>query len=499
MRRLVVLGLLVAGCSGSAAEDAADQSAAQTGAPAAWDRKVDRPANDGVAASQRASCKFTRGAMPAETLGAELPVDKAIPIETVVVLMQENRSFDSYFGHLGKYAGRNDIESAPENASNPEKVGALGSPRHPWTHAPQLCIADTNHEWAGSHLEYGDGKMNGFFQANQGYAESATRLEADQLAGDRAMWWYDERDNPFYYELASTFAIGDHYHSSLLGPTYPNRDYLYAATSRGVTTGHAMDLSGLGADKNVLVFDELSARGVDWAIYVDWFPHIPRVGASVGASFMSRWAGNRIRTMSDFSDEAKSGTLPPVVFLDASINEDVNGEDEHPPGDIQIGQKFVSDRVHELFESPQWSKMALFITYDEHGGIYDHVAPPPACPPDGIAPVLENDEDREWPGAFDRLGVRVPFIVVSPFAKPRYVSHKTYDHTSITRFLEAKFKLPALTSRDANADPLFDFFDFEHPAFAAPPAIRHATIDDARYSQCKAIFDPPRDDRGGGG
>jgi phospholipase C len=142
--------------------------------------------------------------------------------------------------------------------------------------------------------------------------------------------------------------------------------------------------------------------------------------------------------------------------------------------------------------------MAIFVTYDEHGGLYDHVAPPKACPPDDIEPVLENGDDRAYPGRFDQLGMRVPFIAVSPFSKPAHVSHKTYDHTSITRFIEAKFKLPALTRRDANADPLFDLFDFSKPTFLTPPKLAEAVVDPVRYNECLQLFAPPASSGGGG-
>ena len=485
---VLAVSLVAAGCAGEASESA-DSEEGKLGS-----------SSESAAAASRASCKFHRGAMPSETVGKELPLGDAMPIENIVVIMQENRSFDSYFGHLNKYAHRTDIESAPEDTTNPEKVNTPGSPRHAWQHAERLCISDTNHEWAGSHLEYNDGKMDGFFQANHGFRESGQPfVDKAQLDGTRAMWWYDERDIPFYYDLASTFAIADHYHSSLLGPTYPNRDYLYAATSRGVTTGHKMDLNGLGPDKNILIFDELDNRGISWTIYVDSIPHIPRVGASIGAGFLSRWDGQHIKWMSQFSSDARNGTLPQVAFVDGQISETVNGNDEHPPGDIQLGQEFVSDRVHELFKSPQWSKLALFITYDEHGGIYDHVAPPAACPPDDMDPVLEEDDDKAFPGRFDRLGVRVPFMMVSPYAKKAFVSHKTYDHTSITRFIETRFKLPALSNRDANADPMFDLFDFDHPAFLEPPAIAEAKVDFRRLQSCRDIFAPPQANEHHGG
>src|SRR5262245_19613673 len=106
---------------------------------------------------------------------------------------------------------------------------------------------------------------------------------------------------------------------------------------------------------------------------------------------------------------------------------------------------------------PQWSKMAIFFTYDEHGGFYDHVPPPKACPPDDLPTI--DDKNQPVEGKFDAYGVRVPFIVASPFAKRGYVSHAVYDHASVLRFVEAKYRLPALTRRDANANIPIEFFD----------------------------------------
>ena len=497
------LALLLSLAASSACTGAANLEESDQGLAAAtdsnWDRAVTRPTNESSAAAQRSACTFKRGALPAETLGSELPVDNQIPIKTIVVIMQENRSFDSYFSHLNKYAHRTDIESAPEDTSNPERVNEPGSPRHAWQHGKMLCISDTNHEWWGSHLEWNGGKMDGFFQANHGFREDGQpSVPEAAVHGERALWWYDERDIPFYYDLAATFAIGDHYHSSLLGPTYPNRDFLYAATSQGVTAAHSVPNTGRASD-NILIFDELDKRGITWSVYIDEFPHIPRLGAFTGLGYLTRWQGQHFLPMFQFRRDAANGTLPQVVFIDGNITEDYRGNDEHPPGDIQTGQKFVSDRINNLFQSPQWKEMAVFVTYDEHGGIYDHVAPPPACPPDGVEPVLESDEDRAFPGRFDRLGARVPFIVVSPFSKPGFVSHKTYDHTSITRFIETKFRLPALTSRDANADPLFDLFDFKNPRFLTPPRLAPAVVDAARFKECEQMFAPPENNNGGGG
>ena len=531
---LIGLAGLVGACSAAPAptSEASDQaSTIKAGtAPAAWDRAVTRPASEDQAEQMRRSCTFKRGAMPAETTGAEVKVDKQLPIKTIVVLMQENRSFDSYFGHLAKYAksiGLDlDIESPPEDISNPENVDDPNSPTHPWQHAKNLCISDTNHEWYGSHLEYNDGKMNGFFQANQGFREEGQPTVSDDLvSGERSLWWYDERDIPFYYKLATTFAIGDHYHSSLIGPTWPNRDYLYAATSLGVTTnvnpgcgGTPSALCGQDAlnKRDVVIFDELTRRNIEWRIYVDGFLTAPRLGAFLTpGQLASRWPKDTIlgiptvthyKPMSEFFDRAKAGKLPPVVFLDANINEDAEGNDEHPPGDIQKGQQFTSKIIQAMFDSPQWKESVLFLTYDEHGGIFDHVAPPEACPPDDVAPDFRTDEDKAFnaktPGTtFDRYGFRVPVVVVSPFAKKSYVSHHVYDHTSITRFIETVFKLPALTNRDANADPMTDFFDFDQPAFMTPPRIPAPTVDQAGLDECRSLYPkppPPTNDNAGG-
>ncbi|MEA2748726.1 MAG: phospholipase [Myxococcales bacterium] len=131
----------------------------------------------------------------------------------------------------------------------------------------------------------------------------------------------------------------------------------------------------------------------------------------------------------------------------------------------------------------------MFLTYDEHGGIYDHVPPPSACAPDGKGPVDKNG--KPVPGAFDRLGFRVPFTVVSPYAKRGYVSHAVLDHTSILRFVEAKFRVPALTARDANAMAPYDFFDFQAAPRLDVPALPEAVIDPTDLAYCEATFAKP--------
>ncbi|MDB4993958.1 MAG: Acid phosphatase [Myxococcaceae bacterium] len=482
-KHLYLIGLLplavVVACSSSSTEPTAVDPRAPT--PKEWDREIARP-DDGAAESKRTSCGFARGAMPAETLGKSVPVGGDIPIDTVVILMQENRSFDHYFAHLGKFAKRDDIDGAPDTAVEVDKAGAT----HAFHRAEHMCFLDTNHEWSGTHAQINGGKMDGFFDTNQGHSELLPDMPMELQNGERALSYYDEKELPFYYGLASTFGIGDRYFCSVPGPTWPNRMYLYAATSFGCTSNTLPDTSAFPyPDSEGMIFDELEKRHVDWNIYGDGAR-----GAAVvaGTRIVNRWERPVTFSIADFYAQAAAGKLPSVAFVDPKLFSSGAGQDdEHPPGNVQVGQKFVHDVVAAMMKSPQWKRSALFITYDEHGGIYDHVAPPKGCAPDGVAPKFEPGEETTE-GGFDQLGVRVPIIVVSPFAKKSFVSHVQHDHTSITRFLETRFKLPALTARDANADPMLEFFDFQNPPFLTPPALPDAVVDQAELDYCVKTF-----------
>jgi phospholipase C len=152
---------------------------------------------------------------------------------------------------------------------------------------------------------------------------------------------------------------------------------------------------------------------------------------------------------------------------------------------MQLGQHFVWEIVDALTKSPVWSKTALFITYDEHGGFADHVPPPPACHPGTGDP---KDADAAQLGTFDRLGIRVPLIVVSPYAKKHFVSHTVTDHTAVLRFIHARFGLPALSQRDANSTALMEMFDFETSPHATAPSFAEPPIDAAKMAACEDAF-----------
>ena len=503
MRRILVaaavLGVAgplasIAACSSSSSSTSGEQCTNDAGlgpdgealTPCAWDQPVTRT-DDKTSKANRAECKYQRGDMPAATLGPSIPIDQDMPIDNIVVVMMENHSFDSYLGHLNAYAHRTDIESAPANASNPTVDGGVA----PWTHAAHECSADTDHSWGGTHHEIDDGKMDGFAIANQGYnaPADAGANPGPLYDGARSLWWYDQTDLPFYYQLASTFAVADHYHCSVPGPTWPNRMYLISATSFGQTTNAWPDLSAYPFPANdASVLDELEKRHVTWELYSDG---PPGAGVVYGVQGASRWGRPPNTTFAQFQKDAAAGTLPQVSFVDPNLSSEMNGgagTDEHPPGDIQSGELFVSQVVDSVTKSPQWPHMALFITHDENGGFYDHVAPPPACAPDGKPPILTGS-DQGTQGGFDLYGIRVILIAVSPYAKKGYVGHHVYDHASITRFIEAKFKLPALTARDANAEPPTDLFDFKSPpAFATPPSLTTPTVDPTALQYSESTF-----------
>jgi phospholipase C len=411
---------------------------------AVWKRAV--PGSRGPAAEDPGhsapppDCSREPGVVPDRAYAEGVPNPK-IPIEHVVLLMQENRSFDHYFGHLNeaRFYGKA-IDGLSPEMSNPR---ADGTPV-PVFHQSNLCSRDVEHGWDSSHRIWNNG-------ANSGYVlENST----PKRPGDRAMGFYTDEDIPFYYDLANTFAIGDRHFASVLGPTDANRFYLLAGTSFGHIRN---DLPKPFVEFDQLnIFDVLSRNGISWKYYFADLPYMIFFQKTFWRHL------THLRPASEFDLDLKAHMLPQVVFLETA------GllQSEHPPLDIQLGQMAVSRHVKALLHSKYyWPKSALFFTYDEGGGFFDHVSPPAACRPDDIPPHLKpGNIDAQ----FDRLGFRVPLIVVSPYARRHFVSHTVSDHTSLLAFLERKFNLPALSRRDANADPLLDYFDFEHPDFSIP-------------------------------
>jgi phospholipase C len=393
-------------------------------------------ANDQLAAS-RASCAFHAGDMPKATLGLSAEEQLAIPIRHVIVLMKENRSYDEYFGQL-PISGQPAAEAVPPTFVNLDNAAVAVNPYHEAT----TCVPyDPGHSWEGLHFAVNGGKMDGFV------VNAANSTGSD---GHFAMGYYDATDLPFYYFLANTFALADRYFPSVLSGTHPNRDYLVLATSDGVAcTG-----CGFPALSVPSLMDLLEKKCLSWAAYTDYADPFE---SALGPDWHKAHAAN-VRTIPELLTALADGTLPAVSFVDSLQCV----EDEHPTADVQVGEKWTRDIYQAVVSSPLWPSTALIWVYDEAGGFADHVPPPHACPP---APSQAE---------FFELGVRVPMVVVSPWARRHYVSHVVHEHTAITRFIETVFDLPALTARDANSDALLDMFDFSCPNDApippAPPA-----------------------------
>jgi phospholipase C len=381
-------------------------------------------------------------------------------IKHIVLLMQENRSADTYFGQLHS-EGQPAFSREPAKG-NPNPLDADGPRIRPF-HKPTLCeTSDLNHSWNGAHQEWDHGKMDGFTAANDVASGNA---DPSDPAGSRTMGYYNQTDLPFYYSLYNTFATGDRYFSSVLGPTFPNRFYLLAGTSFGHI---ANDFPASGGFTQPSIFNLLDRARVSWKIYFSQVPF------ALLFSYVQQHAAGHLVPISQFSVDAKAGTLPQVSFVDPIFSGPPNVEnDEHPPVNVQVGQRFTYGVINDLEHSPNWTSSALFLTYDESGGFYDHVPPPAAVAPDRIPPMLTLGDVA---GAFNRYGFRVPVVVVSPFARAHYVSHVVHDHTSILRFIEMRFGLPALTARDAAANPMLEFFSFKHPPFVTPPAFNQPPV-----------------------
>jgi phospholipase C len=404
----------------------------------------------------RQACMFGAGASAADTVGLDEATRAQLPIKHVIIMMKENRSFDHMLGGLASL--QPDAEVAPPTFSNPDATGA------PVTtfHLDTTCVGrDPDHQWAAMHAQIDDGAMDGFVKS------AAASTGSD---GHFAIGHYEQTDLPFYYFLASTYAIADHYFPSVRSGTFPNRDYLLLGTSDGVT---ATQFSVWPSPTLPTIFDELDAAGVSWGVYGDDHPLEETLNNPAHDwETLHPW-----RSVDQLITDIDTGNLPAVVFVDG--REDV--EDEHPTADVQRGEEWTKAIYDAAVASPVWSSTVLFLTYDEAGGFFDHVPPPNAC----VA--------RPQDSMFFELGTRVPFIAISPWARRHYVSKSVKEHASLTRFIEAVFGLPALTARDANADALLDMFDFEcapAPIPTAPPSGTGGCYGGANITTTKTSYAP---------
>jgi len=380
------------------------------------------------------------------------PGTDTIPqIEHVVVLMMENHSYDNRLGMLFR-PGADGFRIGPDGLPTATNPYASGQIQHAFR-MPTTCQlpARPSQEWTASHNAYDNGRMDGFV---------STPIDplTTETVGGVAMGYWQEEDQPFYYSVYRQFPIADRYHCSLLGQTYPNRRYLLAATSLGMIDDTTPGLTDYPA--NGTIFDELDANGITWKNY-----YSTTSSTELFPPLYVKNAGTKVIPIADFFTDAAAGTLPNYSLLEP----DYTNQSEENPQNIVVGEEFTASVINALINGPDWDRTALLLTYDEHGGYFDHVPPPAAIAPDNIGPILLPGEDGF--DGFHRYGFRVPFALISPWARRDFVSHQVYDHTSILKLVETKWNLPALTYRDANAAPMLDMLDLRRPSFAEPPKL----------------------------
>jgi phospholipase C len=392
-------------------------------------------------------------------------------IKHVVVLMVENHSFDNLLGMVAhEVPARRKVDGLALRGGRPANFNLDPAGRRVVASAATSpCQPDAlpRQDWNASHQAWAGGANSGFVLAS----------------GPVAMEYWDKRDLPFTYSLVRHFPIGQRYFSSTLAQTYPNRRFLFTGTASGLVATNGQTLQIRAA--NGTIFDRLDQHHIEWANYYQQAP-----SPLIVPGFFTPARKRRLKKMDQFYRDAAAGRLPAFTFLDP--NYDTTSEEN--PQDVQVGEEFVAKVVNALTRGPGWKHTAFFLTYDEHGGYYDHVPPPRAIAPDNLPPVQPPGQPPLTPGGFDRYGFRVPLVVVSPWARAGYVSNIVQDHTSITAFVERKWNLPAMTFRDANAHPLTDYFDFTAPVapFAEPPKLAAAPGLARGLAECHAAgFSPP--------
>ncbi|MGO8960021.1 MAG: alkaline phosphatase family protein [Streptosporangiaceae bacterium] len=374
-------------------------------------------------------------------------------IQHIVVLMLENHSYDNQLGMLRRPGadGFTLGSDGKPTAQNPYPDGRI---QHAFR-MPTTCqlSGHPSQTWVDTHTQLNGGKLNGFVKSG---------------SGPVAMGYWQKADLPFYYSLASTFPLADRYFCSVLGQTFPNRRYLMAATSLGMVNDGVPNPFDYPA--NGTIFDRLHKIGASWA---DFFSplgdFLPTPTAGLFPELLVKYAGN-MHKIESFFTQAKAGKLPSFCLVEPNY-ESNSGED---PQNIANSEQFAAQVIDAVMTGPAWKNTLLIWTFDEHGGYYDHVVPPPALAPDNIPPDIRTGSAYT---GFKQYGFRVPCAIVSPWARPDYVSHQVFDHTSIAALVQAKWNLPAMTYRDANANNMLDMLDLSAPAFLHPPKLARPLVD----------------------
>jgi phospholipase C len=346
-------------------------------------------------------------------------------VQHIVVVMMENRSFDHFLGWLPGANGRQSGLTYIDQAGAPH-------PTHPLAPDYQGCgHPDPDHSHPAGLVEYNGGKCDGWLRAgnNDIYA----------------IGYYTQNDLPFLGQAAPAWTTCDRYHAATLAETYPNRIYQHAAqTDRLLNT---LDICPLPT-----IWDRLAQSKISGRYY---FSDVPLL-ALWGSKYVS--ISNLI---SQFYSDCAAGTLPAVSFVEPKFAGEEEGmsADDHPHSDIRNGEVFLNTVYNAVANSPNWANTVMVITFDEWGGFFDHVPPTAAPIPPADAAAGNKDGLR---------GFRVPAVIVSPWAKRRSINSGLFDHTSILRMIEERWKLKPLTVRDSTANNLADVLDFSQTNLIAP-------------------------------
>lgn len=390
-------------------------------------------------------------------------------VNHIILMYQENRSFDHYFGDLNNYRAAHglptDVDVAPATAANEARDGSGPITRF---HFHDKCNETLSPFWNESHVAFNMTDPTSATGTMDGFAHSAGQFAMDSglsdVAGKRAMGFYDASDLPFYYFMASQFATSDRWFSPVMNRTQLNRIFGLAATDAGFIYPPGEDPTPFPSTvKNI--FQLLENAHITWRIYSaagseDLTGLASHTYLSYFQPFASQHAAN-IVSRAQFTTDLQNGTLAQVSLIEP------DGNDEHPNTEFETGASEVSKLMNAVMASSSWKDTVFFFTYDEGGGFYDHVPPQPAVVPDSTPPRFMKSFDVRT--TWDRTGFRLPLIVMSPFAKKNFVSHTVMDYTAILKFIETRFKLPSLTARDAAQPDMTEFFDFTNVPWKTPP------------------------------
>ena len=466
--------------------------------------------------------------LPTIAVGQTAPVGNNSGVEVlnhIIFMAQENRGLDHYFGALRQYWRQNNIadqsfDGLPQFNPTSGLPPLYGPPPtnpgcDPAFPPPSDCIIDSaspnikvyplktqcienpSPSWNESHLDWNYHDPISITPTLDGYVYTSAHDARNNAPpfhdkkGYRVMGFYDGYDLNYYYFMATAFATSDRWFAPVMTRTSSNRDYLLAATSQG----YAYPIGTNKRDQNLLtampIFEELQNAGISWKIYVNPAntpcETNPTAQCLLGYSYIQnfQWGHtipqnypNNLVPISDYFTDVQNGTLPQVALIEpaspAGLDEHGSDSDQYPIN-IQLGARYVESLINALMTSVSWKDSAFILTYDEGGGLYDHVPAQTTVNPDGIKPVDLLPNDICTKGAlgpncnFTYTGYRVPLIVVSPYAKKHHVDHKVSDHTAILKLIETRFGLPPLTKRDNVQPDMTQFFDFNNPPWMTPP------------------------------